>query len=83
MLGAGRGVDVFAHEVQQVPPQITVAVNVLQSPQDGNDFVATIQIQFDFCDGRAIVWQDFEHRGEQRDRGPSSVGTGEPGRDNG
>ena len=54
MLVAGLAVDVLAHEVQDFPPQLAIAVNLLQRPQNGNDFVATIQIQLELFDGRAI-----------------------------
>src|SRR5262249_61061170 len=54
MLGAGLGVDILAHQVQDVPAQLAIAVDLLQGPQDGNDFVTAIQIQSDLFDGWAI-----------------------------
>src|SRR5437899_2993203 len=79
MLGAGLAVDVLAHEVQDFPPQLAIAVNVLQRPQDGNDFVTTIQIQFDLSDGRAI---QARLRIEARSHGKSSVKSGARFREN-
>ena len=71
--GTRLAVDVFAHEFQDVAPQLAIAVDVLQGPQNGNDFVATIQIQFDLFDGRAI---QPRLRIEAHSHGKSSVKIG-------
>jgi hypothetical protein len=44
-------IDVLTDQFQDFPAQLRFTVNVLQRPQDWNDFVATLKVQFDSENG--------------------------------
>ena len=50
-------VDILADQVQDLMPQLGLAVEVLQRPQNGNDLVPTTRVQFDFHNRRACQTQ--------------------------
>jgi hypothetical protein len=47
-------VHILANKTQELPPQLGIAVQVLQRPQDWDDLIPTIQIQGYVADGQAI-----------------------------
>ncbi len=50
----GALVHILAHQTQEFPPQLSIAIQVLQRPQDRDDLISTIQIQSYIADGQAI-----------------------------
>lgn len=47
-------IDVLGDQVENFITQVWLTIDVLQRPQDGNDLVTTVQIEFDFKNRLAI-----------------------------
>ena len=50
----GVFIDVSGHEAKEFVTQIGIPVDVLQGPENGDDFVPAVEIEFDVQDGSAI-----------------------------
>src|SRR5262249_52146963 len=51
---AGALVDILPHQSQQLSPQGSIAVEVLQPSQDGDDLIPTVEVEGHLADGQAI-----------------------------
>ena len=50
-----RGIiDILGDQIENLIMQLRLAIDVLQGPQDGNDLVATMEIELDLQNGLAV-----------------------------
>ena len=54
MVGTAARIHIVADQIEKLTPQLHLPVDMLQSAQDGDDLVATVQVQRYGIDGRAI-----------------------------
>jgi hypothetical protein len=47
-------IDILRNKTENLVAHLRLAIDVLQAVQDGNDFVATLQIELDFRNGLTI-----------------------------